>query len=285
MKHGQGKYVAVCDHDGRILNDPVLLKLSDRYWFSISDSDILLWIRAVAAEKGFDVTVTEPDVSPLAVQGPLAEPLIVDLFGPHIATLKYFWFVETELQGIPLVLCRSGWSKQGGFELFLRDGSRGLELWDAVADAGRKYGIGPGAPNPVERIESGLLSCGGDTTPDSNPFEAGIARFVDTDTSVNYIGKAALQRIAAQGPARLLTGLTIETGADETEAWPLPERSPVLVRDRQVGTVSAVAYSHRVGSIIAMAQVERELVESGAAVRVSGARGQRAATITPLPFL
>ncbi|MCL4152463.1 UNVERIFIED_CONTAM: hypothetical protein GTU68_064679, partial [Idotea baltica] len=125
MKHGQGKYVAICDHEGRIINDPVLLKLSDRYWFSIADNGLLLWVRAIAAERGFDVTVCEPDVSPLAVQGPLAEPLIVDLFGPHVGSLKYFWFIETELQGIPLVLCRSGWSKQGGFELFLQDGSRG----------------------------------------------------------------------------------------------------------------------------------------------------------------
>lgn len=124
MVEGQGKYVAMCDHAGAILNDPVLLKLSGgRYWFSLADSDMLLWARAIAAEKGFDVKIVEPDVSPLAVQGPKATDLIAELFGDHVRELKYFWFVETELDGIPLVLCRSGWSKQGGFELFLQDGT------------------------------------------------------------------------------------------------------------------------------------------------------------------
>jgi len=194
MVEGQGKYVAMCDHAGIILNDPVLMKLSgNRYWFSIGDNDMLLWCKGIAAERGWDVEVTEPDVSPLAVQGPKAEDLVAELFGEHIRDLKYFWFVETELEGIPLVLCRSGWSKQGGFELFLQDGSRGNDLYKTIMAAGAKYDIGPGAPNHIERVESGLLSYGGDNTPDSNPLEAGMGRYVDTDTDVEYIGKAALQ--------------------------------------------------------------------------------------------
>ena len=291
MKHGQGKYVAMCDHKGVILNDPVLLKLSDRYWFSIADSDMLLWVKAIAYERGFDVTVIEPDASPLAVQGPLAEQLIVDLFGPHISSLKYFWFVETELDGIPLVLCRSGWSKQGGFELFLRDASRGVDLWNKVAAAGEKYGIGPGAPNAVERIESGLLSFGGDTTPGSNPFEAGMERYVDVDTPVDYIGKTALQAIAAEGSKRLLTGLSIETGDGEQAAWPLFERSPVTLDGVQVGTMSTVAYSPRLKTIVGIAQVNREVVEAAAdsnsdvMVSVESPDGPRTARLASLPFI
>ncbi len=285
MKHGQGKYVAICDHHGRILNDPVLLKLADRYWFSLADSELLLWVRAVAYERGFDVTVDEPDVSPLAVQGPMAEPLIADLFGPHIRDLKYFWFHETDLRGIPLVLCSSGWSKQGGFELFLQDGSRGNELWNIVMEAGRPYDIGPGGPNNTERIESGLLSWGGDTTPDSNPFEAGMARFVDVDTPVDYIGKAALQRVAAEGPARLFTGLTIAGGPDLPRSWPLAERSPVWLGQEQVGTMSSVTFSPRLQSTIAVAQIRREVVEAGSPVEISSPTGRRAATIQKLPFI
>lgn len=285
MKHGQGKYVAMCDHDGRLLNDPVLLKLSDRYWFSLADSDMLLWVRAVVNERGFDVAVTEPDVSPLAVQGPKAEPLIIDLFGPHIADLRYFWFIETELRGIPLVLCRSGWSKQGGFELFLQDGNRGVELWDLVMEAGRRHGIGPGAPNNTERIESGLLSWGGDTTPDSNPFEAGMGRYVDVDTPVEYIGKAALQRVAQEGPARLLTGLTIEAVPGLPDNWSISQRCPVWVGDEQVGTMSSVTFSPRLGATIAMAQVSRQVVEAATPVEIASPSGRRPASITPLPFI
>lgn len=290
MKYGQGKYVAMCDHQGRILNDPVLLKLDDRYWFSLADSDMLLWVKAVAAERGFDVTVEEPDVSPLAVQGPKAEQLIADLFGPHIKALKYFWFIETELSvadgpSIPLVLCRSGWSKQGGFELFLRDGSRGDELWATVTAAGQKYGIGPGAPNNAERVESGLLSWGGDTTPDSNPFEAGMSRYVDVDLEADYIGKAALVEVAKTGPARLLVGLMIDTADGQAEAWPLSERAPVFAEGRQVGTMSTVVRSPRLNRTLAIAQIETAVVNAGTTVEVPSPDGSRSASINQLPFI
>lgn len=286
QKEGQGYYVAMCDHQGRILNDPVLLRLSGgRYWFSLADADMLLWCKAIAAERGFDVEVTEPDVSPLAVQGPKAEDLIAELFGDHIRDLRYFWFIETDLAGIPLVLCRSGWSKQGGFELFLQDSTRGNDLWNLIWAAGEKYDIGPGAPNHVERVESALLSWGGDTTPDSNPFEAGMGRYVHTDIEADYIGKAALQKIVASGgPERLLTGLIVD--ADVADAWPLPERTPVTKDGEQVGTLSAVVYSHRMGKTIGLAQIKRELVEAGnQIVQVQGPGGTNTATITAIPFL
>ena len=285
MAEGQGKYVAMCDHAGRLLNDPVLMKLSGgRYWFSLADSDMLLWCRAIAAERGFDVEVIEPDVSPLAVQGPRAEDLVADLFGPRIRELRYFWFVETDLEGIPLVLCRSGWSKQGGFELFLQDGSRADELYQRVMAAGERYGIGPGAPNHVERVESGLLSWGGDNTPDSNPLEAGMARFVDIDTPVDYIGKAALQRVVANGgPERLLVGLYVDDAA--IDPWPLPGRTPVRIDGAPVGSMSAIVHSPRLGRTIGLAQVERSVVESGKSVEVDGPSGPSRATITELPFL
>ena len=280
---GQGKYVAMCDRDGVLLNDPVLLRLADRYWFSLADSDMLLWVKAVAHERALDVAVCEPDVSPLAIQGPLAEDLVADLFGEEVRAIRYFWFVETALDGIPLVLCRSGWSKQGGFELFLRDGLRGVELWDRVVAAGRRYGIGPGAPNHVERVESGLLSFGGDTTPGSNPFEAGMGRYVDVDTPVEYIGKAALSRIAATGPDRELVGVAFTE--DIADAWPLPARTAVTRDARSVGTMSAVVFSPRLRRTIGIAQVERASAAPGTVVEVIAPTGRHRATISDLPFV
>ena len=285
MKEGQGKYVAMCDHQGRLLNDPVLMKLSGgRYWFSLADSDMLLWCRAVAGERGFDVEVIEPDVSPLAVQGPKAEDLIAELFGEEIRQLKYFWFTETDLDGIAVTVCRSGWSKQGGFELFLEDGSRGNELWGRVVDAGAKYDIGPGAPNHVERVESGLVSYGGDNTPDSNPLEVGMGRFVNVDCEPDYIGKAALQKVMAEGgPKRLLVGLNVD--AESTDPWPLIERVPVWHADEQVGTMSAIVHSHRLGRTIAMAQIRTDVVEAGETVEIDSPDGRVTATIQALPFI
>lgn len=285
MKEGQGKYVAMCDHDGYVLNDPVLMKLSgDRYWFSLADNDMLLWCKAVAAEKGFDVEVIEPDVSPLALQGPKAEDLVAELFGEHIRDLKYFWFIETDLDGIPLVLCRSGWSKQGGFELFLQDGSRGNDLYTKCMEAGAKYDIGPGAPNHVERVESGLLSWGGDNTPDSNPFEVGMGGYTDTEIEADYIGKAALQKVVANGgPERLFVGLFVES--DIADAWPLPERTPITLDGEQVGTLGAIVYSHRLERTIGLGQIKTSVVEAGATVEVQGPSGTNSATITKLPFI
>jgi glycine cleavage system aminomethyltransferase T len=280
---GQGKYVAMCDHDGTLLNDPVLLRLEDRWWFSLADSDMLLWVRAVAAEGDYDVEVCEPDVSPLAIQGPKATDLAVDLFGEHVRDIRYFWFVDTHLDDIPLVLCRSGWSKQGGFELFLRDGSRGGELWDRVMAAGERYDIGPGAPNHIERVESGLLSFGGDTTPGSNPFEANMAAYVDTDTPVDYIGKAALTEVARTGPARLMVGLMLD--GDAADAWPLPERVPVMVGDDQVGTMSAVVRSPRLGRTIGLAQIRTATVDAQTPVEVVAPAGRFGAQVRSLPFI
>lgn len=283
LEVGEARYVAMCNHDGVLLNDPVLLRLSDRYWFSLADADMLLWVEAVAGERGFDARVCEPDVSPLAIQGPRGMDVAAALFGEGIRELARFHLVETDYEAIPVVVCRSGWSRQGGVEVFLRDGSGGPALWEAAMGAGQPYGIGPGAPNPVERVESGLLSFGGDTTPGSNPFEANMARYVDLDAPVDYIGKAALRRIATEGPRRLLVGLFLEAGISDTAS--LETRVPVWRDGEAVGTMSAAVHSPRLGRTIAIAQIERAVVEAGAPLEVDGRSGRVAATITGLPFI
>ncbi|MEM7257645.1 MAG: glycine cleavage system protein T, partial [Pseudomonadota bacterium] len=137
-KISQGLYVPMCDHQGVLINDPIALKLDDNlFWFSIADNNILLWARCVAAERGFNVEVTEPDVSPLAIQGPKAEEVVAAMFGDWVRELKYFWFDDANIEGIPLKIARSGYSKQGGFELYLMDGTKGSQLWDLVREAGQ----------------------------------------------------------------------------------------------------------------------------------------------------
>lgn len=211
MQVGQGKYVALCNHEGVLINDPILLKLAeDKYWFSIADSNIWFWAQAIAAERGLNVQVTEPDVSPLAIQGPKAVDVVQSLFGDWVRGLRYFWFRETSLQGIPVVLARSGWSKQGGYEIYLMDGSRGTDLWNLVREAGRPWDIGPGNPNLCERIESGLLSYGGDTDKSTNPFEVRLGAYVDLDVQDDVVGIAALRRIQTEGARRRQLGVVLE---------------------------------------------------------------------------
>ena len=279
---GQGRYVALCDHAGTLINDPVLLKLADdRYWLSIADSDVLLWARAVAAERGLDVAVTEPDVSPLAVQGPKAEAVVAALLGDWVRVLKRFQFREAAIEGIPVVVARSGWSKQGGFEIYLLDGARGTALWNLVAEAGRPFDIGPGAPNAVERIEGGLLSWGGDTDDRTNPFEVRLGRYVDLDALDDVIGMAALRRIAARGPTRHQLGVVLD--GDQPAPPPIRWRA-VLVDGRPVGHQTNGVWSYRLRRNIGFALVS-VTARPGDAVEVLSEEGPVKGKLTELPFV
>lgn len=280
---GQGRYVPLYDHDGWMINDPVLLKLAeDRYWLSVADSDVHLWAAAIAREKGWDVAVREPDVSPLAIQGPRAEDVTAALFGAQVREMRYFGFVETDLRGIPLVLARSGWSKQGGFELYLQDGARGSELWDIVAAAGAPFGIGPGAPNDTERLESGLVSYGADMrwqTHRATPFEMGLGGLVDLAAGHDFIGRAALERLAAQPPARRRVGLRIEG-----RPGPPGHAVPLMLEGETVGYVSEFAWSRRIGDTIGVGLVRADLADSTDRFEVVLACGTVPAKLAALPL-
>lgn len=252
---GQGRYVALCDHAGTLINDPILLKLADdRFWLSIADSNVLFWARAVAAERRLRVEVTEPDVSPMAVQGPKAEHVVAAVFGEWVRGLRRFCFREAAVEGVPVVVARSGWSKQGGFELYLMDGSKGATLWNIVREAGRPWDIGPGNPNHCERVEGGLLSYGGDTDDATNPFEVRLGRYVDLDVPDEVIGIAALRRIHAAGPRRHQLGVVLG-GSEPVQAgfvWCDIERG-----GRKVGDMTTCVWSYRLRRNIGFALVAR----------------------------
>lgn len=254
---GKGKYIPMCDHRGVLINDPVVLKHEDgTFWLSIGDNNILMWARAIAAERCLNVEICEPDVSPMAVQGPKAEDVVASIFGDWVRALKYFWFAPAEINGIPLIIQRSGYSKQGGFEIYLQDGTRGTELWNIIKEAGQPWGIGPGNPSPIERIESGLLSYGGDTDDQTNPFEVRLGRYVDLDVDDDVVGIQALREIKAAGIKRQQLGIVLDN----------PERRPghaiwyaVLQGDRHVGHMTCGAWSPRIESMIGFGLVRADL--------------------------
>ena len=279
---GQGKYVPLCDHQGVLINDPILLKLDDdRYWFSIADSNIWFWARAIAAERGLEVTVGEPDVSPLAVQGPKAEDVIASIFGDWVRDLRYFWFRETVIEGIPVAVARSGWSKQGGFEVYLMDGSKGSALWDIVKEAGRPWDIGPGNPNHVERVESGLLSYGGDTDGHCNPFEVRLGSYVDLDVPDEVVGIQALRRVAAAGPARHQLGVVLEGGAPR---GPCFRWFDMLAGGAKVADMTNRAWSYRLEKNIGFALLSSRL-SAGDEVMVAMDDGMLSGRLCELPFI
>ena len=283
LKSFVGWYVPICDHRGSIINDPILLKLAeDRYWLSIADSDVLLWSRAIAAERGLDVQVFEPDVSPLAIQGPKAEDVVAALLGESIRDIRYFQFRSMSVNDIPLMVARSGWSKQGGFELYLMDGSRGYELWQLVKEAGQPWDIGPGTPNSVERIESGLLSWGGDTDDHTNPFEIRMGKYVHLDAPDDVVGIKALRKLYADGIKRHQVGIFIDLGVPMKY---IDQLSQVMVNNLLVGKVTAHVWSRRLQRNIGIALVDVSVVP-GDTVVVKFADGLECnGEVTELPFI
>ncbi|MEM9330809.1 MAG: glycine cleavage T C-terminal barrel domain-containing protein [Pseudomonadota bacterium] len=279
---GKGKYVPMCDHRGVLINDPVILKLADdHYWISIADNTILLWARSIATERGLNVNLCEPDVSPMALQGPKAEDVVAAVFGDWIRDLKYFWFADAELNGMPLKIQRSGYSKQGGFEIYLMDGTRGTELWNIVKEAGLPWGIGPGGPNPAERIESGLLSFGGDTDDQSDPFEARLGKYVDLDLDDEVVGIKPLRERHANGIPRKLLGVIL----DDNQRQPgHQEWFDVQIAGQKIGDMVNGVWSPRMETMIGFVLVPSD-IEIGQRVDISRHGKLDTGTLCDLPFL
>ena len=279
---GQCLYVPLVDADGSMINDPVALKLAeDRYWLSIADSDVLLWAKGLAYGLNLDVMINEPDVWPLAVQGPKSDDLMAEVFGDPVRDIRFFRFAELEFKGHPLNVARSGWSKQGGFEVYVDDPVVGLELWDALWDAGQKFDVAPGCPNLIERLEGGLLSYGNDMTRAHNPLECGLDRYCHLDGNFESIGKDALVRIRDEGIKRCIRGLRISGDPVPAcvDAWSVHDAS------RTVGEVSSAAYSPDFQSNLAFAMLERDFWTSGQKLEVLTPDGMtRDAVVCALPF-
>ena len=200
---GQCKYILIVNNEGGILNDPVLLRLKENhFWLSLADSDILLWAQGVAVNSGLNVKISEPDVSPLQLQGPNSGKIMETLFGNSINDLKYYWLCELNLDSIPLVVSRTGWSSELGYELYLRDGSKGNELWEKIMKAGKEFGLKPGHTSSIRRIEGGMLSYHADADINTNPYEVGLGRLINFDINENFVGKEALKKINRDGIKR-----------------------------------------------------------------------------------
>ena len=256
---GQCKYVLITNNDGGILNDPVLLRLGENhFWLSLADSDILLWAQGVAVNSNLNVSITEPDVSPLQLQGPNSGKIMENLFGETINDLKYYWLREFDLDGIPLIVSRTGWSSELGYELYLRDGSKGDKLWEMIMTAGKAFGLKPGHTSSIRRIEGGMLSYHADADINTNPYELGLDRLVNLDTEINFIGKQALKKIKEDGIKRKQIGLEIKNNplkAPNTTFW------NILHDGKNVGKVTSAVYSPRLKKNIALAMVDIEFAK------------------------
>jgi aminomethyltransferase len=277
----QCKYAPIIAPDGGIVNDPILLRLGENhFWLSLADSDTLLYAKGVQAFAGMDVELREPDVSPLQLQGPKSKDVINDLFGQEVRDMKYYWCTETELDGIPLVVSRTGWSGEVGYELYLRDSSRGIELWDRVMEAGKAYDLRAIAPSDQRRLEAGIFNYGNDMGIEDTPFHVtGMERLVEF--SADFIGKPALQRIQSEGVDRKLVG--VELGGEPFRMW-LEDFWPVHHDSQVVGKLTSASRSFRLEKNIGYAWVPIELAEPGTKVELESPDGMVPAVTAELPF-
>jgi len=279
---GQGKYVLITTQDGGIVNDPVLLRLGEQhFWLAGADSDLLLYAKGLAVHSGMQVTVREPDVSPLQVQGPKSKQVVQALFGDKVLALRYYYFLETDLGGIPVVVTRTGWTSEVGYEIYLRDGSRGDELWERIMEAGRPFNIRPTGPSDIRRIEGGILNHGTDITLDTNPYEVGLDRLVDLDKDAEFLGREALRRVRAEGVKRRLVGVEIEGAPIEFNMtrWPVRKGSDA------VGQVTSAIYSPRLQKNIGYAMVPLAYAALGTEFEVDTPGGAARAVVVPMPFV
>ena len=279
---GQCKYVLLTNAQGGILNDPILLRLAENhFWISLADSDVLFWAQGLAVHSGLDVHICEPDVSPLQLQGPKSGEVMQALFGDSILDLKYYWLREYDLDGIPLIVSRTGWSSELGYELYLRDARYGDELWEKIMAAGAPFGLKPGHTSSIRRIEGGMLSYHADMDINNNPYELGLDRLIDLDGDFDFIGKSALQKIRTTGVTRQHIGLIINGPAirgPNTRFWTLEKSG------KTVGVVTSAVYSPRLEQNIALAMVDVEVAALDTEMLVNTPDGQTSAIVVPKPF-
>ncbi len=281
---GQCKYVIHTTKEGGIINDPVLLRLGENhFWLSLSSSDVLLWAKGVAVNSGMDVTIVEPDVSPMQVQGPKSKFVMENLFGGDVLKMEYYELMETSLDDIPVVITRTGWSAELGYEIYLRDGSRGDELWERVMEAGQPHNIRPIAPSAIRRVEAGILNWGSDMTLDNNPYEVGLGWLVDLDQEADFVGKEALKKIKAEGVTKKLVG--VEYLGDRIEGY-LAEFWPIVDQaGNRIGHASTAVYSPRLEKNIGYVTVPIEFASLGTTVVVQSPWGDLDARVARKPFI
>ena len=282
MKVGQCKYVILVNQKGGVLNDPILLKVSDdKYWFSLADSDILFWAQGLAANTNYNVEITEPDVSPLQLQGPKSRDIMIKIFGNQIKELKYYWFKQFKFNNTDLIISRTGWSSELGYEIFLTDSKVGNDLYDHIMTIGEPMGLKPGHTSTIRRIEAGMLSYHADMTINTNPLELGMDKFIDLTDDFDFIGKNALIKIKNEGIKRKQVGLYLDNDrmdGPNTRFWDLKCDNKI------VGKITSAVYSPRLERNIALAIVEIDCANLDQILTVNDGNSEFNAVVVNKPF-
>ena len=281
-KDGRCYYCPIIDDDAGIINDPVVLRLNeDRWWISIADSDVILFAKGLAIGNKFEVKIFEPNVDIMAIQGPKSFKLMEKVFGEKITNLKFFGFDYFDFKGTKHLIARSGWSKQGGYEVYVENTKSGLDLYDHLFEIGKEFDVKPGCPNLIERIESGLLSYGNDMDLYDNPFECGFDKYVNLDSDVSFLGKEKLKKIKSEGINRKLMGIIIE--ANE-----ISMTKSLDVRDQNnsiIGELRSACFSPHFNKVIGIAMINKPFYAPSQNVKVDINGNICNGKVCDLPFI
>ena len=284
FKDGFCRYAFMTDENGGIINDPLILKFNDnKFWLSIADSDAILWCKGVALSGKFNVKISEPEACPLSLQGPRSKELIrkVTNDDPIIMGLKYYQFIETNLFGIDIIIARSGWSNQFGYEIYITREIDAPTLWNSLMDAGREFRIVPSCPNQIDRIEAGMISHQGDTSLEENPLELNLPKFYDLDQEADFVGKEALLKIREEGIKKQFTGFKI---SGKKIGYNMA-RIPLFNKNgEQQGFVTSTIYSPNFGCNIALGYIDINLINSEDVFNINHDGEEREVEVVPLPF-
>ena len=275
-------FAPLIDNDANLVNDPIINKLAeDRWWLSIADSDVIFFAKGLAAGNNFDVRIEEPNVDILAVQGPLSDKLMTKVFGEKISQLKFFNFDYFEYKGVKYFIARSGWSKQGGFEIYVEDSESGKDLYDHFFEIGKEFNIKPGCPNLIERIESALLSYGNDFDNRDNPFEANFEKYINLDSDVKFLGKDRLKKIKEDGVKRKLMGVKIDH--DKIDIY--CEKTLFDDENNIVGYVRSATYSPTFKKVIGIAMINKPYWNKSQQFKIEINEKIHVGTVCDLPFI
>jgi len=281
-KIGRCYYCPIIDDNAGLINDPVILKLGEeRWWISIADSDVILFAKGLAIGKKFDVKIFEPNVDILAVQGPKSFKLMEKIFGKKIIEMKFFGFDYFEFSGTKHLIARSGWSKQGGYEIYVENTKSGLALYDKLFELGKEFNVKPGCPNLIERIESALLSYGNDMDNNDNPLECGLDKYVNLDAQIDFLGKEKLKEVRQKGITRKLMGVLIDVNEINVS------KSIELTNEKnlKIGELRSGVYSPYFKKVIGIAMLDKPYFELSQTFKISINDRTFEGKVCDLPFI
>ena len=281
-KDGRCYYCPIIDENAGLINDPVVLRFNEnKWWVSIADTDVILFAKGLAIGHKFDVKIVEPTVDIMAVQGPKSFKLMEKVFGEKITKLKFFGFDYFDFDGVKHLIAQSGWSKQGGYEIYVENTESGLNLYDHLFEIGKEFNIKPGCPNLIERIESGLLSQGNDMDIGDNPYECGFDKYVNIDSDIDFVGKEKLKKIKSEGIKKKLMGVKID--ADKisvTGSINLTDENNKVIGDLRSG-----CYNPKFKQVIGIAMIKKPYFEASQTFKIDINGNTFNGTVCDLPFI